>query len=103
MSLPESQLERLETTVPVGVADPEAVLGKSPTQLAVGRFRRDKLSMVSFIVVSLYVIGALLAPLMVKLGVIDPTTFHQNLLDPALGSIPKGSVGGISSSHPLGV
>jgi len=103
MSLPESQLERLETTVTTDVADPEAVLGQSPTQLAVGRFRRDKLSMVSFFVVLIYVGFALLAPLMVKLGVINPTKFHQDLLDPALGSIPKGSLGGISGSHPLGV
>ena len=103
MSLPESQLERLETTVPVGVEDPEAVLGKSPTQLAVGRFRRDKLSMISFTIVALYVIGALLAPLMVKLGVIDPLRLHQDLLDPTLGSVPKGKWGGMSWSHPLGV
>jgi len=103
MSLPESQLERLETTVPVDVEDPEAVLGKSPTQLALGRFRRDRLSMIAFFVVATYVIGALLAPLLVKLGVIDPLTLHQDLLDPALGSIPKGSWGGISWSHPLGI
>ena len=103
MSLPESQLERLETSVPVDVVDPEAVLGKSPTQLAIGRFRRDKLSMAAFIVVAGYVIGALLAPVLYRLGVIDPFTLHQNLLDPNLGSVPKGSYGGISWSHPLGV
>src|SRR5829696_2275236 len=103
MSLPESQLERLETTVPIDVNDPEAVVGKSPTQLAIGRFRRDKLSMIAFVVVSTYVIGAVLAPLLVKLGVIDPLSQHQNLLDPALGSVPKGSWGGMSWSHPLGV
>jgi peptide/nickel transport system permease protein len=103
MSLPESQLERLETTVPVDVADPEAVTGKSPTQLAVGRFRRDKLSMVAFIIVATYVIGAVLAPILVKFGVIDPLSFNQKLLDPSLGSIPKGSWGGTSWHHPLGV
>jgi peptide/nickel transport system permease protein len=103
MSLPESQLERLESTVPVDVADPEKVQGKSPTQLAIGRFRRDKLSMAAFVVVAGYVIGAVLAPLLVKVGVIDPLTLHQNLLDPALGSIPKGSWGGMSWSHPLGI
>jgi peptide/nickel transport system permease protein len=103
MSLPESQLERLETSVPVDVEDPEAVLGKSPTQLAIGRFRRDKLSMAAFVVVATYVIGALAAPFLVRAGVINPTKFHQDLLDINLGSIPKGSWGGISWEHPLGV
>jgi peptide/nickel transport system permease protein len=103
MSLPESQLERLETTVPVGVEDPEAVLGQSPTQLAVGRFRRDKLSMVSFFVVLGYTACALLAPFLVKLGVLQPIKGNQDLLDPTLGSVPKGSFGGASWAHPLGV
>jgi peptide/nickel transport system permease protein len=103
MSLPESQLERLETTVPVDVEDPEAILGKSPTQLAIGRFRRDKLSMLSFFVVATYVVAAVLAPVMVKIGVVDPLKLNQNLLDPALGSIPKAKWGGISLSHPLGI
>jgi peptide/nickel transport system permease protein len=103
MSLPESQLERLENTVPVDVADPERVVGKSPTQLAIGRFRRDKLSMLSFFVVATYVVGGVLAPLMVKLGVVDPLALHQDLLDPSLGSIPKAKWGGISWSHPLGI
>jgi peptide/nickel transport system permease protein len=103
MSLPESQLERPEVTVPVDVEDPEAVLGKSPTELAIGRFRRDKLSMIAFVVVATYVIGAVLAPVLVKFGVINPLKFHQDLLDPALGSIPEGKWGGMSASHPLGV
>src|SRR5690349_12949483 len=103
MSLPESQLERLETSVPVDVEDPEAVLGKSPTQLAIGRFRRDRLSMAAFVVVAIYVIGALAAPLLVKFGVLNPLKFHQNLLDINLGAIPKGKWGGISKDHLLGV
>ena len=103
MSLPESQLERLESTVPVDVGDPEKVQGKSPTQLAIGRFRRDKLSMTAFFVVAGYVIGGLLAPVVVKLGWIDPLKLNQNLLDPTIGSIPKGKWGGMTWSHPLGI
>ena len=103
MSLPESQLERLESTVPVDVQDPERVVGKSPTQLAIGRFRRDKLSMTAFIVVATYTIAALAAPLLVKLGVLEPTKGNQELLDPNLGSVPKGGFGGASWSHLLGV
>jgi peptide/nickel transport system permease protein len=103
MSLPESQLERLETSVTLDVTDPEEVKGKSPTQLAAGRFRRDKLSMLSLSIVLLYTIGAIAAPVLYKLHVIEPLKLNQNLLDPNLGSIPKGSWGGASWSHPLGV
>lgn len=103
MSLPESQLESLEGAVPVEVEDPERVLGKSPTQLAIGRFRRDKLSMAAFVVVATYVVMALAAPLLVKTGIINPLKLHQDLLDVNLGSIPKGKWGGISWAHPLGV
>ncbi|MCW2783799.1 MAG: binding-protein-dependent transport system inner rane component [Marmoricola sp.] len=103
MSQSESQMERLDTADMVDVVDPEAVLGKSPTQLALGRFRRDKLSMVSFVVVAVYTIGALLAPLLVKIGFLKPELQHQNLLNVSLGSIPKTHFGGASWSHPLGV
>jgi peptide/nickel transport system permease protein len=103
MSFSESQLEQFEGSVLVDVTDPEEVKGKSPSQLAVARFRRDKLSMVSFVVVAGYSIGAVLAPILVKIGVLDPYTPHQNLLDINLGGIPKGAFGGASWSHPLGV
>ncbi|MEX0428680.1 ABC transporter permease [Nocardioides sp. DS6] len=78
------------------------VVGRSPTRLAMARFRRDKLSMVSFTIVVIYVVGAILAPFLVKFGVLDPYGPHQSLLDPALGGIPK-SHWGISLHHPLGV
>jgi peptide/nickel transport system permease protein len=103
MSLPESQLERLESTVPVDVKDPEQVLGKSPTQLAYGRFRRDKLSMTAFMVVAFYVVAGVLAPIMVALKVIHPTALNQHLLDVNLGGVPKGHWGGTSWQHLLGV
>ncbi|WGL50424.1 ABC transporter permease [Nocardioides sp. BP30] len=81
----------------------EAPAAKSPTRLAVERFRRDKLSMVSFIVVALLAIAAILAPLLVRLGVLDYSSLHQNLTDPANGGTPTGAHGGISSHHLLGV
>ena len=103
MSLPESQLERLESTVPVDVRDPERVMGKSPTQLAYGRFRRDKLSMTALMVVVFYVVAGVLAPIMVALNVIHPTALNQNLLDVNLGGVPKGHWGGTSWHHLFGV
>ncbi|MFT4082303.1 MAG: ABC transporter permease [Nocardioides sp.] len=85
--------------------EPEEVAGRSPTQLAIGRFRKDRLSMVSFVVVVLVLVAAIAAPILVHLGVLDPYTYHNsgkgNLLDE--NTLPKGGFGGISWSHPLGV
>jgi peptide/nickel transport system permease protein len=102
MSAPESQLEKADLSSGATAVD-ERVEGQSPTKLAIGRFRRDKLSMVAFVVVAIYILLALAAPILVKSGVLDPYAFHQNLTDPNLGGIPKGSLGGISAAHPLGV
>jgi peptide/nickel transport system permease protein len=84
-------------------SDSAAVAGQSPTRLAVDRFRHDKLSMISFVVVVLYLLAAIAAPFLVKFGVLDPTTFHQELTDPSTGGIPIGRFGGVSWDHPLGV
>ena len=79
------------------------VEGRSPIRLAVTRFRKDKLSMVSFSVTLLFVICAIASPILVKVGVLDPYTPHQDLLDFNTGGYPKGVLGGISIHHPLGV
>lgn len=81
---------------------------KSPGRLAMERFRRDKLSMVSLGVVVFYFLAALAAPILVKTGVLDPTTFHQDLLidssdNPFRAGLPEGRFGGISGDHWLGV
>lgn len=104
MSLPESQVEMSPTPVePSADSKQQQYAGLSPTKLAMGRFRKDKLSMAAFIVVAFFFIAAILAPILTKLGVLDPFTYHQNLLNIELGGIPKGNIGGISGSHPLGV
>lgn len=77
------------------------VVSKSPTQLAMARFRKDKLSMISLVVVVLYVLAAIAAPILVKTGVLDPFTYNQDLLD--VNTLPEGRFGGISWEHPLGV
>lgn len=111
MSLPESQLEgfggaAMDESV---VQDPEqgtAIAGLSPTQLALGRFRRDKLSMISFVIVVFYVVAGIAAPILVKTGVlvpVGPNSLHQNLLNIDLGGVPSGSWGGASLHHILGL
>ena len=106
MTLPATDLET-HVAPPVEEGEPEGtkIVGRSPMQLAVMRFRKDKLSMTAFAVVFLYFLAAVAAPFLVKFGVLDPYTFHNtgpgNLLDEF--TLPKGSFGGISGDHWLGV
>ena len=88
-------------TVTAEGAPPEAIEGKSPFQLAMGRLRRDRLTLISLTIVVLYVLAAISAPFLVKAGILDPYTTHQDLIGD--DTIPIGKFGGISSDHPLGV
>jgi peptide/nickel transport system permease protein len=105
MSVQASNLESEQLPDPTaGVGgDLSKIAGQSPTRLAVGRFRRDKLSMIAFVVVVLYFAAAIAAPFLVKFGVLDPTGFNQDLIDGNTGGLPIGRLGGISWDHPLGV
>jgi peptide/nickel transport system permease protein len=78
------------------------VAGRSPMQLAVARFRSDRLSMISFWVSVLIVLCAIAAPILVALDVLNPNQFHQDLLGDT-GVNPAGKFGGISWDHPLGI
>jgi peptide/nickel transport system permease protein len=104
MSSTVSTLESEQLPDPTGHPDQDAiakVAGKSPMRLAVERFRKDKLSMVSFTIVVLYLLAALLAPILVRVGFLDPFTLNQDLLD--ANTLPEGPMGGISADHWLGV
>ena len=105
MSVQASNLESEQLPDPTASpqGDLSKIAGQSPTRLAAGRFRRDKLSMISFVVVVLYMLAAIAAPFLVKLGVLDPYTFHNELIDGNTGGLPIGKFGGVSASHPLGV
>jgi peptide/nickel transport system permease protein len=83
-----------------GIVD---VQGRSPLRLAWARFRKDRLSMVALVITLLFVVMAISSPILKKIGVIDPYTPHQDLLDYASGGYPKGFGGGMSIHHPLGV
>ncbi len=84
-------------------APQQKIAGRSPMQLAMARFRKDRLSMGAFAVVAIYLLAAVSAPFLVKLGVLQPLKLHQDLLDPNSGGIPLGKLGGMSWQHPLGV
>ena len=104
MTVQASNLESEQLPDPTGAPQATGTLtGKSPTRLAMARFRRDKLSMIAFSVVVIYVLAALAAPFLVMFGVLDPTTFHQKLTDPSTGGLPRGAHWGMSWDHPLGI
>ena len=67
------------------------VAGRSPTQLAIARFRADKLSMVSFVRSTLIVLCAIAAPILVAVGVLNPNEFHQELLVRATASTRRAA------------
>lgn len=101
----------IETTGAAAEAQPEAVLagakqsqiqGRSLGQIAWNRFKRDKVAVAGGVVVILLILMAVLAKPIESIFGLDPNEFHQDLIDPALLS-PKGSFGGISWDHPLGI
>jgi peptide/nickel transport system permease protein len=55
--------------------------GKSPTGIALSRLRKDKVAMVCAVIVVLFVLIAVFAPLLAKIEGQDPTTLHQDLVD----------------------
>ncbi len=76
--------------------------GRSPSQIAWGRLKRDKVGMTSLIVVLLYIVVALLAPVITRLVGVD-TQYDTTLIGD--GGLPKGGFlnSNISWAHPLGV
>jgi peptide/nickel transport system permease protein len=78
------------------------VAGRSPRQLAVARFRGDRLSMLSFYVSAFIVLCAIAAPILVAFDVLSPNKFNQDLLSDD-GQTPAGQFGGVSWSHPFGI
>jgi peptide/nickel transport system permease protein len=102
-------------TVPLEVpganeAAPEAVLegvvgsitGRSLGQIAWMRLRRDRVALGGALLIVVFVIIAIAAPLVVSLLGHPPNDFHQDLIDPNLQT-PRGTLGGVSSDYLLGV
>ncbi len=102
----------LEVTDAAAGAPPEATLGglrgkaiqgRSLGQIAWMRLKRDKVAMSGGIFIILLVIIAITALLADRVfGWIQPNEFHQDLINPETLA-PKGTFGGMSWDHPLGV
>jgi len=94
-----SQSAEQETHVTEGVT---GVQGRSPSQIAWGRLKHDRVGMVSLIVVVLYIVIAILAPVITRLVGVD-TAYDTTLIGD--GGLPKTGPlnSGISWEHPLGI
>ena len=101
----DAPVDTLDSDLVIGAENlQKAIAGRTPAQLARARLGRDKITMGVLIVVLLAVVVAVVAPLLSKLGVLDPFSFHGELIDPNTGGLPKsGTPGGMSLSHPLGL
>ncbi|MEW2250815.1 ABC transporter permease [Streptomyces sp. NPDC058733] len=86
----------------VATSGAKAVQGRSLGRIAWERLKRDKLALSGGIVVLLLIVVALLAPVITNAVGQDPNDYHENLIDPLFGT-PKGSLGGMSGEHWLGV
>jgi peptide/nickel transport system permease protein len=93
------------TAVPEAVAEVtpvREVRGRSLSQIAWLRLKRDKVALVGGMVIIFLILVAVFAPLLNRLIGENPRTFHENLINPDFGT-PYGSLGGVSLDHPLGV
>ena len=84
------------------VAPDSDVRGRSLTQIAWGRLRRDRTFVVSSIVVLIFILIAVFAPLITSLLGVDPYSLDKTAISQA-GGKPNGPWGGASLEHPLGV
>ncbi len=101
-TIPSSIIEAEEFQEPEAPLAPSGPpVAKSPGALAWARMRADKKSMAAAVIVVIYLILGILAPILVKTGVLDPSSNHLNLLNDL--TLPKGRFGGVSWAHPFGV
>ncbi|WP_105565665.1 ABC transporter permease [Microbacterium halophytorum] len=81
--------------------------GFEPSSRARGRFGRafvkDVPAMLSSVFILLMVLMAIFAPLIVKISGWGPYEFDQDAIDPNMGAMPIGPLGGISAEHWFGV
>jgi peptide/nickel transport system permease protein len=94
--VPDSHTER-------DAPEAERIVGRSLWQISWLRLRRDRLALAGGVIVLLYFVMAIAAPLLAKLEGQDPYTYHIGLLNGDSGGAPIGALGGISGSHWFGV
>ncbi len=97
-------------TIPVEVAEtsvaiertPVVIEGRSLGRIAFMRLRRDRLTMGAVYVAGFFLVLALLAPLLVKLKILDPYSGNIDLIQ-GIGSTPTKPWNGLDAQHWFGV
>ncbi|GAB2852450.1 ABC transporter permease [Streptomyces deserti] len=79
------------------------VAGRSPARMAWQRIRRDKVTLAALVTTVLFVVIALLAPVLTAITGWGPITPDNKAINPDTGNFPHGALGGISLTHLLGV
>jgi peptide/nickel transport system permease protein len=79
-----------------------AIQGRSLGRIAWTRLKRDRWALAGGIVIIVFVVLAIVSVFLSNAGVLDVSTYHQNLINQNTDS-PTGFFGGISLSHPLGI
>ncbi|WP_120314438.1 ABC transporter permease [Streptomyces sp. TLI_171] len=67
------------------------------------RLRRQRTARIGAGIIAFFVLAALLAPVLTAISGTRPDTVDKKAIDPYLGGLPRGSLGGISPQHWLGV
>lgn len=80
-----------------------AVAGLTPRQLAFRRFKKDPVAMLTLVLCAIFLLMAVLSPVLAAVGVIDPIQQHQNLTNHENGGLPLAPHGGIAWGHLLGI
>jgi peptide/nickel transport system permease protein len=100
MSLTSSD-HAVESAAPATGGSTE-IAGRSLSEIAWGRLRRDKVALVAIVVLGVIIAIALLAPVLTRLVGVTPDDFNPKTINDA-GGLPIGRFGGMSLHHPLGV
>ncbi|MDH6144738.1 peptide/nickel transport system permease protein [Kitasatospora sp. GP30] len=74
-----------------------------PQVTVLRRLLAQRSAAIALAVVAGLVLVAVAAPLITWVAGSSPTAFHSDAVDPALGGLPRGAAGGISTRHWLGV
>jgi peptide/nickel transport system permease protein len=97
---PKAQGSAQETQAEAAAPKGASIEGRSLGQIAWMRLKRDRVAVAGAVFVVLLFLVAILAPLLANH---DPNQLNTNLLDASNGGLPKGSLGGVSGNHWLGV
>ncbi|GII62388.1 peptide ABC transporter permease [Sphaerisporangium krabiense] len=91
-------------TAPAAARPPgHAAAGRSPSRLVWDRVRRDRTAMTGLVIIAVFVLVAVTAPLLTALNGWSPYEFDASAVDQRLAGVPKGALGGVGAEHWLGV